>query len=277
MGARTYVPMLGRFTRPDPANSFSLFNPQSLNRYAYGLNNPVKYIDPDGKTALVAAGVGARIVQISKSALLGAAVGAGVRVILNGLIRFDHPNYSIWTGVTGSAVTGAITGGVSAQTTLAKFGANVVGVAAGALVNGIKAGQLADQLTVSAVSGVAAGALTRVGDVWLSAGGGEVAGTGLDYHQADSRRRDERPTEAARRALTNIGLLDGGNTIFSRSSEAAWHNGSASLCLIRVRRLLDEQRSGICRKPGESPTNAPRHWDGRWQSCSAARGVPVGC
>ncbi|MBK9373359.1 MAG: RHS repeat-associated core domain-containing protein [Holophagales bacterium] len=177
MGARTYVPMLGRFTRPDPANSFSLFNPQSLNRYAYGLNNPVKYIDPDGKTALVAAGVGARIVQISKSALLGAAVGAGVRVILNGLIRFDHPNYSIWTGVTGSAVTGAITGGVSAQTTLAKFGANVVGVAAGALVNGIKAGQLADQLTVSAVSGVAAGALTGVGDVALSAGAEKMAGS----------------------------------------------------------------------------------------------------
>ncbi len=52
MHARTYVPMLGRFTRPDPANSFSLFNPQSLNRYAYAHNNPVNLIDPDGKDAI---------------------------------------------------------------------------------------------------------------------------------------------------------------------------------------------------------------------------------
>ena len=50
MHARTYVPMLGRFTRPDPANSFSLFNPQSLNRYSYGLNNPTKFVDPDGRS-----------------------------------------------------------------------------------------------------------------------------------------------------------------------------------------------------------------------------------
>ncbi len=45
--------MLGRFTRPDPANSFSLFYPQSFNRYAYGLNNPVKYVDPDGEAPLI--------------------------------------------------------------------------------------------------------------------------------------------------------------------------------------------------------------------------------
>lgn len=53
MHARTYVPMLGRFTRPDPANSFSLFNPQSLNRYTYALNNPLKFIDPDGRRVVL--------------------------------------------------------------------------------------------------------------------------------------------------------------------------------------------------------------------------------
>lgn len=50
MHARTYVPMLGRFTRPDPANSFSLFNPQSFNRYTYALNSPLRFVDPDGRT-----------------------------------------------------------------------------------------------------------------------------------------------------------------------------------------------------------------------------------
>jgi RHS repeat-associated protein len=47
--ARYYASSLGRFTSadtivPDPAN------PQTLNRYAYGLNNPVKYVDPSGHT-----------------------------------------------------------------------------------------------------------------------------------------------------------------------------------------------------------------------------------
>jgi len=46
-GARTYDPALGRFIQPDtivpnPAN------PQSLNRYAYVLNNPLRYTDPTG-------------------------------------------------------------------------------------------------------------------------------------------------------------------------------------------------------------------------------------
>ncbi|HOV48080.1 MAG TPA: RHS repeat-associated core domain-containing protein [Anaerolineae bacterium] len=46
-GARPYDPALGRFLQadtlvPDPAN------PQSLNRYAYTLNNPLRYTDPSG-------------------------------------------------------------------------------------------------------------------------------------------------------------------------------------------------------------------------------------
>ncbi|HNT78272.1 MAG TPA: RHS repeat-associated core domain-containing protein [Anaerolineae bacterium] len=45
--ARFYDPLLGRFLAadtivPNPAN------PQSLNRYAYALNNPLRYIDPSG-------------------------------------------------------------------------------------------------------------------------------------------------------------------------------------------------------------------------------------
>ncbi len=41
---------LGRFMTPDPIAG-SLANPQSLNRYAYVLNNPINLIDPLGLTS----------------------------------------------------------------------------------------------------------------------------------------------------------------------------------------------------------------------------------
>jgi RHS repeat-associated protein len=51
-GARFYDPYINRWLSPDtiipdPAN------PQSLNRYAYCLNNPTRYVDPDGHFAVI--------------------------------------------------------------------------------------------------------------------------------------------------------------------------------------------------------------------------------
>jgi len=58
-GARYYDDLSGRFLTPDPVqpvdaltsktNAEMLNNPQRLNRYAYGLNNPYRYVDPDGR------------------------------------------------------------------------------------------------------------------------------------------------------------------------------------------------------------------------------------
>jgi len=65
-GARYYASMQGRFTgadpndincerqnTPDPEEADALFKdylfqPQHWNRYAYALNNPLRYVDPDG-------------------------------------------------------------------------------------------------------------------------------------------------------------------------------------------------------------------------------------
>ena len=48
-GARYYSSSLGRFLSPDPENAgASPDSPQSWNAYSYVLNNPLKYIDPDG-------------------------------------------------------------------------------------------------------------------------------------------------------------------------------------------------------------------------------------
>jgi RHS repeat-associated protein len=46
-GARYYDPELGRFIQPDNLIQ-DQFDPQSLNRYAYARNNPLRYIDPSG-------------------------------------------------------------------------------------------------------------------------------------------------------------------------------------------------------------------------------------
>ena len=72
MGARYLDPKTGRFTQPDPVglvdpatgkvNQEMLLNPQRLNRYVYALNNPYKYIDPEGNFAILGAAlVGAAI------------------------------------------------------------------------------------------------------------------------------------------------------------------------------------------------------------------------
>ncbi len=48
-GARYYPNNLGRFLTPDPLMaSARASNPQTWNRYAYTLNNPLRFIDPDG-------------------------------------------------------------------------------------------------------------------------------------------------------------------------------------------------------------------------------------
>ena len=49
-GARYYASGTGRFTTVDPVLNMeaALTDPQRWNRYTYGLNNPLRYIDPDG-------------------------------------------------------------------------------------------------------------------------------------------------------------------------------------------------------------------------------------
>jgi RHS repeat-associated protein len=48
---RNYASVQGRWLGPDPyMGSYDLTNPQSLNRYAYVLNNPLSFTDPSGLT-----------------------------------------------------------------------------------------------------------------------------------------------------------------------------------------------------------------------------------
>jgi RHS repeat-associated protein len=59
-GARYFSSPQGRFTSPDPLlNSGRPDNPQSWNRYAYTLNNPLRYVDPNGLYEWAASGCSA--------------------------------------------------------------------------------------------------------------------------------------------------------------------------------------------------------------------------
>jgi RHS repeat-associated protein len=59
MGARYYSNALGRFMTTDPAKQHNHpADPRSLNLYSYTLNNPVRFIDPDGKCTAPPVGPG---------------------------------------------------------------------------------------------------------------------------------------------------------------------------------------------------------------------------
>jgi len=50
-GARYYRNVWGRFVSVDPVVSGALAHPQKWNRYAYALNNPLRFVDPSGLDA----------------------------------------------------------------------------------------------------------------------------------------------------------------------------------------------------------------------------------
>ncbi len=110
---------LGRFLSPDPyvqAPDFSL----NFNRYAYCLNNPLKYTDEDGENPIVAILIGAAL------------LGGGVNVACN----WDNID-GFWQGAT-TFISGAIAGvAVAAAGIYSKSVATsiLVGIGGGALTS----------------------------------------------------------------------------------------------------------------------------------------------
>ncbi len=84
-GARYEDAKIGRFTAVDPVkavdpmtgktNERLLLNPQRLNVYAYGMNNPYRYIDPDGKEPVLRE-LMSKVVSSEAFIRFGEAIGA---------------------------------------------------------------------------------------------------------------------------------------------------------------------------------------------------------
>ncbi len=98
-GARYYDPVVGRFLAQDPVE-FQEDNLHSFNRYAYGANNPYKYIDPDGRVNVCAS---AAVAATRSSATCGGGFAGGGS--LGGAPRVSLPSGS--TGAPRGAPVGS--------------------------------------------------------------------------------------------------------------------------------------------------------------------------
>ena len=111
MGGRMYDPYMGRFLSPDPYVQ-APDNTQSLNRYAYCLNNPLSLTDPTGYSWL--------------GNFFSAAVGIAVGV----------ETFGIGSGVLGAMASGACAGASSAFASTLMNGANLWTATKSAFVGG---------------------------------------------------------------------------------------------------------------------------------------------
>ena len=75
-GARHYDPVVGRFLSVDPASGDPT-NQFTFNRYAYGNNNPYRYVDPDGRETTFIGGAGVNGTYIQDMA--GRLTAAGIK------------------------------------------------------------------------------------------------------------------------------------------------------------------------------------------------------
>ena len=156
MNGRLYDPGVGRFLSPDNYVQLPDFS-QNLNRYSYGLNNPLKYTDPDGEFWHI---------------VIGAVIGGVVNVVSNwdnidgplqGVVAFGvGAGAGALTAATGGAGAGVwATAGVAAVGSAAVTGSNSIIAQTGENFSGfgdIDWGQVGISSAIGGVSGFAGGA-----------------------------------------------------------------------------------------------------------------------
>ena len=135
LNSRYYDPALGRFINGDSILN-PLYGPIGMNSFAYGNNNPVNMVDPNGTLPFLVV-----------TAVVGAVVGA----VAGGVIAAANGG-NVWAGIGIGAAAGALIGtGVGAATGIALAGSMT------ATTGAVMAGGTALAATVSA-GGLGAGA-----------------------------------------------------------------------------------------------------------------------
>jgi RHS repeat-associated protein len=104
MNGRVYDPLLGMFLSPDNYVQ-SPTSTQNFNRYAYCVNNPLIYTDPDGEFVVAALIIGA---------LVGAYYGGSVANGTSDPTMWDYKSGKTWGYMAGGAIVGGASGALGA-------------------------------------------------------------------------------------------------------------------------------------------------------------------
>ena len=153
--SRYYHPVFGRFVAPDTIVP-DLSDPQSLNRYTYANNNPLRYTDPTGHCPIcivVAIGVIAGAVSSGiqsgwdlEATLVGGLIGGASAAVGYGLFTPAAQAFAslgnVGSGIAGGIVAGAAAGGTSGiLANMAGYNVNIgLAIASGAAAGGIAGG-----------------------------------------------------------------------------------------------------------------------------------------
>ncbi len=160
-GARYYDPVVGRFMGVDPVG-VGEGNVHSFNRYAYGNNNPYKFVDPDGEVAqAIAGGFWGGLVDVATQGVL---IATGVQE------SFSYTQFATSVG------TGALTAGLSTAGNIAKLGNALTKLRAGGSVTkgaGKEIGILRDAAKGKGNFGLGSGSRAeadKLGRAWVGDG-----------------------------------------------------------------------------------------------------------
>jgi len=184
MNGRLYDPLVGRMFSPDPANVDNT-NTESYNKYAYVMNNPLKYTDPSGNEPVtMAVVIGAAIVGAATNvafnynkigsfadglgyAMIGAYAGIAGSYIGAGVAAAIGVGSAMGVGAATGAAAGAASGFITGA------GNAYIGYASAA--QGLKAGLLSAGIGAAsgAVSGAVVGGLRSVIGRTNEIGGGD--------------------------------------------------------------------------------------------------------
>jgi RHS repeat-associated core domain len=130
--ARQYEPAMNRFSQKDTLRG-NKESPSSLNRYAFVQNDPVNFVDPDG-----------RILELFKT-IVTLAAGALVTGVVLGAVLEKSKKTSLSNKSTVSSVAGAIIGGAVGAIAGVSLGGAIIGMVTGAVVGGIVSNEIAKQ------------------------------------------------------------------------------------------------------------------------------------